>query len=400
MNRWDEEMNRHEAVRDALEKGDCNISIERRLCRQIVESFNFPSATLYLPSNDGLRWAASAADTEAATPQPSEPDEMIRTAASEKKLQEKKKDKLSDEERRDPVTAKTEGLVERIALPLRNEDRLVGVLDMQIRTIRTKSHLVALHDPERLEELARKIALVYQQQKELERKAEAEALAEKGKLAVQAMGAMVFQTAHRLINLTQNIRSLSILIDAAETEAEQKARLSELSQQINSATARIKRPMEIARRMREIAPKPYNLYNIVTEVLLESDLRQHLTAPEISIRIPEQLVALVDHDLIREAFRNTIHNAMKAMPNGGALTITASLIDDRRTAQIIFADTGVGMNEEKIQAALSGFLSSPGGAGLGVMLSQLLIRAQGGDLRIKSSPGKGTDVIVTLPARQ
>jgi signal transduction histidine kinase/GAF domain-containing protein len=400
MNWWDEEMNRHEAVRDALEKGDSGVPIEQRLCRQIVKSFNFPSATLYLASNSGLRWAMSAADPEDAEPQPSEPDEMILKAASEKKLQEKKKDKLSDEERRDPVTAKTEGLVERIALPLQNEDRLVGVLDMRISTIRTKSHLVALHNPERLEELARKIALVYQQQKELERKAEAEAQAEKGKLAVQAMGAMVFQTAHRLINLTQNIRSLSILIDAADTEAEQKARLSELSQQINSATARIKRPMEIARRMKEIAPKPYNLHNIVTEVLLESDIRQHLISPEIFIRIPERLVALVDRDLIREAFRNTIHNAMKAMPNGGALTITGSLSDDRRTAQMIFADTGIGMNEEQIRAALSGFLETSDGAGLGVMLSQLLIRAQGGDLRIKSSPGKGTDVIVTLPAKQ
>jgi signal transduction histidine kinase len=210
---------------------------------------------------------------------------------------------------------------------------------------------------------------------------------------------MVFQTAHRLINLTQNIRSLSILIEAAETEAERRARLAELSQQINSATARIKRPMEIARRMKEIAPKPYNLHDIVTEVLLESDIRQHPISPEIAVHIPERLMALVDHDLTREAFRNTIHNAMKAMPNGGALTITASLSDDRRTAQVIFADTGVGMNEEKIQAALSGFLGSPDGAGLGVMLSQLLIRAQGGDLRIKSSPGKGTDVIVTLPTK-
>ncbi|HEY7183211.1 MAG TPA: GAF domain-containing protein [Blastocatellia bacterium] len=392
------EMKRHEDVRDALEKGDSGVPIEQRLCRQMVVTFNFLSATLYLATDDGLRWAAGA-NPKVAAPEPSEPDEMVLRAASEKKLRGKKKDKLSDEERRDPVIAKTEGLLERISLPLRNEGRLVGVLDLRLRTVRKKSHLVAMHDPERLEELARKIALVYQQQKELERKAEAEAQAEKGKLAVQAMGAMVFQTAHRLINLTQNIRSLSLLIDAAETEAEQRARLSELSQQINSATARIKRPMEIARRMKEITPKPYNLHDLITEVLLESDIRQHLISPEISIRIPERLVALVDHDLIREAFRNIIHNAMKAMPQGGALTITASPNDDRRTAQMIFTDTGVGMNEEQIQAALSGFLASPGGAGLGVMLSQLLIRAQGGDLRIRSSPGIGTDVIVTLPAR-
>ena len=400
MNWLKEEMKRHEEVRDALEKGDSRIPIEQRLCRQMVESFRILRTTLYLAANDGLRWAAGADRRETAAPEPSEPDEMILRAARERRLQEKKKDKLSDEERRDPLMAKTEGLIERISLPLWNEDRLVGVLDLRLGTIRKTSPLVALHNPQRLEELARKIALVYQQQKELERKAEAEARAEKGKLAVQAMGAMVFQTAHRLINLTQNIRSLSILIEAADTEAERRARMSELSQQINSATARIKRPMEIARRMKEITPKPYNLHDIITEVLLESDIRQHLISPEIRIRIPEQLVALVDHDLIREAFRNVIHNAMKAMPNGGSLTITASPSDDRRTAQMIFTDTGVGMSDEQIRAALSGFLASPGGAGLGVMLSQLLIRAQGGDLRIQSSPGVGTDVIVTLPARR
>ncbi len=404
MNWLEEEMKRHEAVRAVLEKGDRHIPIERRLCRQMVDSFSILSATLYLAADDGrhpgLRWAASAARPEAAAPNPSEPDEMIHRAAYERRLQEKKKDKLSDEERRNPETAKTEGLLERISVPLRNGDRLAGVLDLHLRTIRKQSHLVALHNPERLEELARKIALVYQQQKELEQKTEAEAQAERGKLAVQAMGAMVFQTAHRLINLTQNIRSLSILIEAADSEAERRRRLSELFQQINSATARIKRPMEIARQMKEITTQPYNLHHLITEALLESDIRQHLRAPEISIRIPEQLVVLVDHDLIREAFRNIIHNAMKAMPQGGALSITAAASDDRRTVRTIFTDTGVGMNEEQIQAALSGFLATPGGTGLGVLLSRLFIRAQDGDLDIKSRPGVGTEVIVTLFARQ
>src|SRR5262249_19642369 len=77
MNWLEEEMKRHEAVRDALEKGDCRVPIEQRLCRQMVESFSILSATLYLVVNDGrppsLRWVASAAHPNSPAPKPVEP---------------------------------------------------------------------------------------------------------------------------------------------------------------------------------------------------------------------------------------------------------------------------------------------------------------------------------------
>jgi signal transduction histidine kinase len=398
------EMKRHEAVRQALEKGDRHVPIEQRLCNQMVKSFHADRAILYLPLNEerqaNLYPSADAARENMTPPTTNVPDEMVVQAVRERKIQEKKKNELSIKELQNPETAKTEGLVERIALPLLNEDRLVGVLDLNIRRTRKQSHLVAMHDPEQLEELARKVALVYQQQKELERKAEAEAQAERGRLAVQAMGAMVFQTAHRLLNLTQSIRSLSILIESAKSDHERSQKLSELFKLINSATDGIKRPMEIARQMKDIKPRPYDLHFLVNEALLESDIRQHLSSPDIRALIPEKLMVLVDHDLIREAFRNTIHNAMKAMPNGGSLTINATLSDDSRIAQVVFADTGVGMSEAQKRAALSGFVTTQGGTGLGVLVSLLLIRAQNGDLKIDSKPGEGTKVVVTLPATQ
>jgi two-component system sporulation sensor kinase B len=106
---------------------------------------------------------------------------------------------------------------------------------------------------------------------------------------------------------------------------------------------------------------------------------------------------LVDRDLILEAFRNVVHNAMKAMPDGGALTISGALSDDGREARITFADTGVGMSAEQIRAAKSGFVTTQRGTGLGVLVSLLLLRAQNGNLDIESALGKGTTVTITLP---
>jgi signal transduction histidine kinase len=207
---------------------------------------------------------------------------------------------------------------------------------------------------------------------------------------MQAMGAMVFQTAHRLMNLTQTIRSLSIQIEAG------KAKLSDLFGLINSSSDVIKRPMEIARQMKEINPRPHKLHSLLEEVISEADIRS-LSPARIEAPIPHDIVAMVDRDLILEAFRNVVHNAMKAMPDGGALTIDCALSDDGREARITFTDTGVGMSAEQIRAAKSGFVTTQRGTGLGVLVSLLLLRAQNGNLDIKSAPGKGTTVTITLP---
>jgi signal transduction histidine kinase len=400
------EMERHEAVRDALEKGDPGVPIEQRLCLQMVKSVNSISAeraVLYLASNresgKRLYWADSAAAEGTIAPAPTEPCEFVIKAAEQREIQEKRKGKVAKEEWGDPELAKTEGLIERVAVPLQSGERLIGVLDLHFRTIRRRRLLVSWHDPAQLEKLGRKIGLVYQQQKELEHKAEVEAQVEKGRLAMQAMGAMVFQTAHRLLNLTQSIRSLSILIEAADSDDVRKEKLSELFKLSDSSTDVIKRPMEIARQMKEINPRPYNLHSLLAEARLEADI-QSLSPARIEAMIPDEIVVMVDHGLIIEAFRNVVHNAMKAMPNGGALTINGALSDDGREARITFTDTGVGMNAEQIQAAKSGFVTTQRGTGLGVLVSLLLLRAQNGDLDIESAPGKGTTVTITLPAEQ
>ncbi len=396
----EEEVKRYEAVREAIEKGDPDICIEQRLCRQMVKSFNAEHAILYLTLDrevgKGLYWADAATAEGRAAPAPCEPCDIVISAAEQKRIQEKKKETLAEEEWKAPELAKTEGLIERVALPLLDGRRLAGVLDLHFDAARRQSHLASSHDPDKLEEWGKEIGSIYQRQKELEQKAEAEEQAEKGRLAMQAMGAMVFQTAHRLMNLTQSIRSLSIHIEGAGSDGERETRLSELFKLIDSSSDVIKRPMEIARQMKEINPRPHRLHSLIDEVRSEVDIRG-LSPARIEAPIPHDIVVLVDRDLILEAFRNVVHNAMKAMPDGGALIINGALSGDGWEARITFADTGVGMSAEQIRAAKSGFVTTQRGAGLGVLVSLLLLRAQNGNLDIESAPGKGTTVTITLP---
>jgi len=63
-------------------------------------------------------------------------------------------------------------------------------------------------------------------------------------------------------------------------------------------------------------------------------------------------------------------------------------------------DTGVGIREDELAAALEPFQrvsTRSGGSGIGLPLSKALAEANGASLRIESRPGAGTLVEVTFP---
>ena len=391
MDWFQREVRNHKAVRDALERGDPRISLETRLCRQFIKSFSVTRADLYLGHEAArLRLMASAQQPEAVTLTPE--TALIKKAALRREIQEQHHP-VSGDQWRDLRSAKTEGLIERVCLPLQHGEHLLGVLDFYCRVERKKSPLLAVHDKEQLHELAAEIALMLVQQRELELNA-------KRQLTVQAMGAMVFSSAHRLMNLVQSIRSQSLLIKLAASDAEQQENLAELLRIIGAATEHIERPMEVARQMREIKPQPSRLRELVIQVMRELDFKLISPKYQLRLEVADNTLVVADKELLHEAFRNIIHNAIKAMPNGGKLVIAESPGPEPGQVQVSFEDTGVGMSEEQQSAALNGFVVRQDSIGMGVHVSLLLVRALNGDLQIESQEGVGTKVTIALPTER
>lgn len=111
----------------------------------------------------------------------------------------------------------------------------------------------------------------------------------------------------------------------------------------------------------------------------------------------------VDARRFRQIMLNILSNAIKYTPNGGTITFTKSLIDDDHI-KIIIKDTGVGMPPETLQNIFKAYSRSNDeyskkqeGTGLGLYLTQELIKAIGGKMRIDSELGVGTAVTITLP---
>lgn len=113
--------------------------------------------------------------------------------------------------------------------------------------------------------------------------------------------------------------------------------------------------------------------------------------------------AYADANMVQTVLRNIISNAVKFSSHGDEVSISVSQIHDNML-EISVLDTGIGMDAGLLQGLFSisnstgrkGTAGEPS-TGLGLILCHELIKHCGGQLRIESKVGKGSNVRFTLP---
>jgi signal transduction histidine kinase len=101
---------------------------------------------------------------------------------------------------------------------------------------------------------------------------------------------------------------------------------------------------------------------------------------------------------LHTVFLNLVFNAIDAMPDGGTLSVSSEVADD--SIHLTVVDTGIGMDEETRRRVFELFFTSKADVGTGLGLSMVFtsITRCGGQIELKSTPGKGTSVVINLPA--
>ena len=113
--------------------------------------------------------------------------------------------------------------------------------------------------------------------------------------------------------------------------------------------------------------------------------------------IPGDSAILVDHNLMRTALVNVLVNAQESMiPRG---TVTIATWWDGKWLVISIKDSGTGITLDDLPRVFDPFFTSKTqGAGLGLTTVNRIVSGHGGEVKIYSTPGVGTDVRIRFPA--
>ena len=121
------------------------------------------------------------------------------------------------------------------------------------------------------------------------------------------------------------------------------------------------------------------------------------TSVRIETRFEEDLQVQVDPAQFREALTNLILNSCDALVAEGLLTFSTK--KQGHSIVLELRDNGRGMTEETLSQCRDTFYSTKGdqSTGLGLSLSETIIRGFGGELKLQSTPQLGTTVTIRLP---
>ena len=151
---------------------------------------------------------------------------------------------------------------------------------------------------------------------------------------------------------------------------------------------------------RDLEPQrePLNLRELIKEATslrpARSDVRVNVT---VAPGVPSEVNW--DHTLVRQAVKNLVHNAIEAMPEGGAVTVEATVSSGQSNAiDLAVGDTGVGIPAEFLDRIFLPFFTlKANGHGLGLALVHKIVLAHGGRIHVTSREGAGTTFTVTMP---
>ncbi len=231
---------------------------------------------------------------------------------------------------------------------------------------------------------------------------------------LEAIGRLTGGVAHDFNNLLTVILSAMETLAEAELQPEDR-RLAEVSLEAAERGADLIRRLLAFTRPGPRSASGATSTDAGAAVETAARLLQR-TLPEkmaLEAKGPDGLVyCRADRSELENVLLNLCINSRDAMPEGGRLSLTATLVAlDRLQAQRLGAkagdyvrfrveDSGVGMAPETLARAIEPFFSTKsalGGAGLGLSAAHSLAAGAGGALDIASRPDQGTCVDLYIP---
>lgn len=217
-----------------------------------------------------------------------------------------------------------------------------------------------------------------------------------------AVGKMAAMITHEVRNPLSSIGLNTELLEdeLPQGASEAKNLCTAIHREVDRLTAITEEYLAFARLPKaKLAKEPVNtMVNALASFVREDLAAKKVTlATELASGDP---VALVDGGQIRQCLINLVRNAADAvMAKGeGRVTLRTRVVKHGQSIEIDVEDNGTGIAPDVLPKLFDPFFSTKeGGNGLGLALTQQIIRDHGGDLRVDSAVGRGTTFTVSVP---
>jgi len=213
-----------------------------------------------------------------------------------------------------------------------------------------------------------------------------------------AVGRLAAAIAHEIRNpLTSIAGSVSMLSGIPNLSEEQRQLLQIVTRESDRLNNIITDFLGYSRG-RQYQFKKVDLLPLLEDTL--TLLEHRLAAQKSGIRVEKKYSCreawtLADGDKLKQVFWNFCENAVRAMQNGGTLTVSVESMSD--DWQVSFADTGPGMSQQLIEKIFEPFQSQfEGGTGLGLAIVYQIVQAHEGKVWARSRPGQGSEFVLRL----
>ena len=150
------------------------------------------------------------------------------------------------------------------------------------------------------------------------------------------------------------------------------------------------------------------LQRAVNVVNFRVDEKQQKFTVHIDKNIPRTLIG--DDQRLVQVITNLLGNAIKFTPEGGAISLNASLLEEKDgicEVKIAVTDTGIGISPEQqeklfrsFQQAESSTTRKFGGTGLGLAISKSIVEMMGGSIWVESELGNGATFAFTTRVKR
>ena len=182
----------------------------------------------------------------------------------------------------------------------------------------------------------------------------------------------------------------------------------DLSEALDQITAQALRAGEVIRRLRafvknrEVRHERADCRRVVEDsrLLLEADARSNNV--QLRLRVADSLPPITaDPVQLQQVLINLVRNAIDAsvdVPSAHREVILSANLDGDGMVEVAVADHGHGLSTEAAERLFHPFFTTkPGGTGLGLVISNSIIRGHNGRLAYRSTPGGGCTFFFTLP---